>query len=65
LPKAPAVDRFEAATATPLAHVPAKWNPVRKGERLFADKHMYQHKNLPCITLIFDHPVIQYQGNAL
>jgi hypothetical protein len=25
-----------------LAHVPAKWNPVRQGEPLFADKNMRQ-----------------------
>jgi hypothetical protein len=27
-------------SVSPLAHVPAKWNPVRQGEPLFADKDM-------------------------
>jgi hypothetical protein len=27
------------------AHVPAKWDPVRQGEPLFADKDMRQHEN--------------------
>ena len=48
-------------------HVPAKWNPVRQGEPLFADKNMRQPWNLRrfpliwvhCVNLV--HRVIPYQ----
>jgi hypothetical protein len=43
---------------TKRAHVPAKWDPVRQGEPLFADKDMRQHKNLRRFPVILDHWVI-------
>jgi hypothetical protein len=45
-------DEGQGLTARPvhdrfgLKHVPAKWNPVRQGEPLFADKDMRQLWNL-------------------
>jgi hypothetical protein len=48
-----------------LTHVPAKWNPVRQGEPLFADKDMRQQENLRRIPFILDHSVIQYERDAL
>jgi hypothetical protein len=48
-----------------LAHVPAKWNPVRQGEPLFADKDMRQHKNLLHFPFILDHLGIQYERKTL
>jgi hypothetical protein len=50
---------------TLLAHVPAKWNPVRQGEPLFADKDMRQMWNLRRFPFILDHSVIQYEQKTL
>jgi hypothetical protein len=58
----------EAACTTPAAilkHVPAKWNPVRQGEPLFADKDMRQLGNLRRFPLIWDHRVIPDQRETL
>jgi hypothetical protein len=41
-----------------LKLVPAKWNPVRNGEPLFADKDMRQLWNLRRFPSIWDHQVI-------
>jgi hypothetical protein len=72
MPAAPDLDigRLEGRTrslgaAEFLAHVPAKWNAVRHGEPLFADKDMRQHKNLRRFPLIWDHSVIPYQRKTL
>jgi hypothetical protein len=43
------------ARPSSLAHVPAKWNPVRQGEPLFADKDMRQTWNLRRLLFILDH----------
>jgi hypothetical protein len=52
-------------TLSELAHVPAKWNPVRQGEPLFADKDMRQHGNLRRFPFIWDHRVIPYERKTL
>jgi hypothetical protein len=49
------------ARAKGLAHVPAKWKPVRQGEPLFADKDMRQIWNLRRFPCIWDHSVIPYE----
>jgi hypothetical protein len=54
-----------------LAHVPAKWNPVRQDEPLFADQDLRQTWNLrrfPFILVHYvnlDHQVIQYERKTL
>jgi hypothetical protein len=57
--------------ALPLKHVPAKWNPVRNGEPLFADKDMRQLwrlRRFPFISVHYvylDHRVNRYERETL
>src|SRR5207253_9932429 len=45
-----------AALSGSVAHVPAKWNPVRQGEPLFADKDMRQHCKARKLDPLADFP---------
>jgi hypothetical protein len=47
------------------AHIPAKWNPVRQGEPLFADKGYAQNVNLRRFPFIWDHRVIPNERKPL